>query len=139
MKTTLKSTCIALLLVSGISVNAQSTAEKAKEFFKDYTSGDKTIGLLAKSLPTKEECSLLFKSADDAATYYAYVESMKPQLGQGKKGEDFMDVKIDTYTTEDIVNKKENYPGGMNSISTILQPGLTLYKVSFLRTVGAES
>jgi hypothetical protein len=136
MKTTFRSIAILLLMISGLS--AQNT-EAAKTYFKNYMSGDKTMALLNKSLPTSEECKLLFKSADDAAVYYTYVEAMKAQLDPTKKGEDFVDVKIDTYTTEDILNKKENYPGGMNSIGEKLQPKLTLYKVSYLRTVGAES
>ena len=132
-------TCI-MLLSTVSSFYAQKTSEEAKVYISSYKSTTTIMELISKSLPTPDECKVVFKE-EFAQTYFNYIQSMKAQLNtQGSKNnEDFVDIGIETFTIQDIKDGKGNYAGGMTSVLPKLNEGLTFYKLEQLRTIGAQS
>lgn len=137
---TLNFSAFLLFIFLGTQVKAQKTAEEAKTYFNDYKSSKSIIALISKSLPTKEECKLIFKE-EYLETYFTYNEKLKEKIAAESQNanEDFVDISIETFTCQDIRDNKDNYAGGMNRILPKLKTDFTFYKVEQLRTVGAQS
>ncbi|MBC7861720.1 MAG: hypothetical protein IAF38_02025, partial [Bacteroidia bacterium] len=116
---------------------AQQTNETAKENFKKYLDGKIFMSYAARSLPTLEECKLIFKGTNADSVYEA-MQEMEVKLAQGGKGaETFADVRAESFTTEEMLEGKPGvYTGGMKRISEKINPKITFYKISYLRTVG---
>lgn len=119
---------------------AQNYSQQAKTYFNQYLSTQTMTDLIRNSLPTLEDCQLVFKDAY-AKQYFDYVEKSKEQMlpGQVKQDEKFVAVGVDVFSTQDIQQKKGNYAGGMNGIADKLQAYVTFYKVELLRTEGADA
>jgi hypothetical protein len=131
----------AVLLLCFLSMAfAQQTNETAKENFKKYLDGKLFLEYAAKSLPTLDECKMIFKGSN-ADSVYALTQEMKAKLSQaGKSSETFVDVSAESFTTEDMLEGKRGaYTGGMKRIADKINPNIIFYKITYLRTVGAES
>lgn len=131
--------CVALLLLVPFSICSQDT-EKAKAYFSKYMNTSAINALIAKSLPTKEDCKIVFKG-EDADISYTYIEQLKNTSADQENpvtNENFVDISFQTFTTEDVLNQKGNYAGGMASLGDKLQPGIVFYKLELLREAGAE-
>ena len=130
-------TCIFIFL-TGMASMAQKTAEEAKAFFNDYKTTETITDLIRRSLPTLEECEVVF-SGDNAKNYFNSLKEMKAKMNEPtKEGETFVDIGIEIFTTQDIKDGKGNYAGGMTKVVDKLNDNITFYKLEQLRTIGAE-
>ena len=107
-------------------------SEQAKTYFTKYSTGKLFTDACKKSLPTVDDCKLVFKG-QNAYTYYGFVEDMKSKMNAEDKSEmdKYVATKIDIFTTSDIAHKsKGNYAGYMQNIVDKLQPNITFYGVN---------
>lgn len=125
--------------MASISIHAQDYSAQAKEYFKKFLTPKGRIDLI-KHLPTLEECKMVFVGAD-AYTFYGAVEDMKKALAEESKRDTaaYVDISIESFSTQDIDLGKGNYAGGMTKVRQKLQPYIIFYRVNLLRTVGAQS
>lgn len=132
-------TTLILMTLIAMSTKAQDQSEQAKTYFSGYLDSKSMAELLIKSLPTLEDCRLVFKGKD-AETYFQAVEEMKAKQGTelSEESEAFADVKVESFSTRDIEQGNGNYAGGMEGIKDKLQSDAVFYKVSFLREKDAE-
>ena len=119
---------------------AQTPAENPESFFKKYLNSKAFQDLCSTSLPSSEECKFVFDD-QSASKYFSYSEELKKIMLslQKKTAEEFVDIEIETFTTEDIKLNRGNYAGGMKSIETRLKEDVTFYKVTLLREKDAEN
>jgi hypothetical protein len=121
------------------NLNAQTNAMRATTYFENYLIGQKMVELCAVSLPSEAECKLVFKDSN-ATHYYGFIKYMADNLnGITKKDTNvFIAVRVDTFTTEDVLVHKGNYAGGMNGIADRLIEGAVFYKINFMRKTDDE-
>lgn len=141
MQTTARSLFIFLsFLFTTHTMQAQDYSAQLKTHFMGYLKGSSLLEMSMKSLPTLEDCKLVFTDAD-AATYFKYVESMRAKAA-GEAAKDtsvFVDVRIESFTSGDLASGKGNYAGGMKNCVDKVRPNCVFYEVNMLRTVGAEA
>jgi len=127
------------MTLPSMTTNAQNYSDQAKIYFTKHLTSKSMIELIAKSLPTLDDCKLVFKG-QNAYTYFGVMEEMKSKLSDElqKEDETFVDIGIETFSTQDIEQGKGNYAGGMKNIVDKLQNYVTFYKVELLREKGAE-
>ncbi len=130
---------LSLLLMPSV-MQAQDYSGQLKTYFMGYLKGSALLDMGMKSLPTLEDCKLVFKD-EDAATYFKYVEEMRKKTGAetAKDTSVFVDVRIESFTSGDLVNGKGNFAGGMKNCADKIKPNCVFYEVNMLRTVGAEA
>lgn len=94
--------------------------------------------LCSKSFPTLEECKLIFKG-QNAYTYFGFLEDLKTKMKDelAKPTEKYVDLKVESFTTEDIQAGTGNYSGGMKNIAYKLQPAVIFYKIDLLKEKNA--
>ncbi len=128
-----------LFLVNTFNIQAQNYSEQGEKFFSKYLSQKAMTELAFKSLPTLEECKLVFKG-QNAYTFFGKIQEFKNLLPtlKNEKNETFAEVDIEVFSTQDIEKGKGNYAGGMKNILDKLQPYVLFYKVEQLREKGAE-
>lgn len=100
---------ISLWIFASVKLHAQTNSTLATNYFDNYLIGQKMVELCAVSLPTEEECKLVFKDSN-ATHYYGFIEYMVNNL-QGITEKDtnvFIAVRVDTFTTEDVLVQKGN-------------------------------
>lgn len=116
---------------------AQDNSKQAREYFGKYIDSKEFLELCINSLPTLDECKLLFKE-QNAYTYFGSLEDIRKQLNLelAKPNIRYEDLRIETFTTEDIQNNKGNYAGGMKNIADKLQPNIRFYNVNMLKNKG---
>ncbi|MCD6066442.1 MAG: hypothetical protein K0S33_1268 [Bacteroidetes bacterium] len=134
---------ITLLLTASLftqTLSAQGKAAEAKKYFATTLSTKAVMDLIKTSLPTREECALVF-SGENADTYYKMVQDVSAKLAteQVHNNENFVDNTIESFTTEDVIAGKGNYAGGMKNIESRLKPNVVFYKLELLREKGATS
>ena len=127
-----------------LTANGQDYSIEAKTHFFKYLNTKTHFDLLTKSLPSLDDCKLVFNGSN-AYTYFGYVEEMREKLGERTKEdipkeevETYVDCRINSFTTYDIQQGKGNYAGGMDGIKDKLQPNVTFYAVTYLREKDAE-
>ncbi len=137
MKTLLPFLLIALLLSN--NNEAQDLTAGAKRYFSGFTSSSQINDMLLRSLPTAEECSLVF-TGNSADEYFKWISDMKSK-GMDKQTEQvsYADVAISSFTTEDIIADKKNYAGGMSEVKDRLKPHVTFYQAKYLKNKGDQS
>lgn len=120
-------------------INAQDYSAQAKSYFSKYNNSRAFIELCSKSLPTVDECKLVFKG-ENAYTYFGYIEELRTNISKEltKENENFEDIRIDTFNSNDIQEDKGNYAGGMRRLKDKLQSYLTFYEVNLLTSKGQE-
>ncbi len=135
MKNIISSLVILLFFASSIF------AQDADKQFANAKSKKDMLTLISKSLPTLADCNAIYKTPEDAEFYFKFLEEMKPKLNEElakPENETFVDLRIGTFTTEDIIAGKGNYAGGMTKLNGKLKPAITFYGVELLREKGAE-
>jgi len=132
-------TAVIFITLAAMTANAQNYSDQAKIYFAKYLTSKSMTELITKSLPTLDDCKLVFKG-QNAYTYFGVIEEMKSKLGAElqKENETFVDIGIEIFSTQDIEQGKGNYAGGMKNIVDKLQTYVTFYKVELLREKGAE-
>jgi len=138
-KTIYTMTAVIFITLAAMTANAQNYSDQAKIYFAKYLTSKSMTELITKSLPTLDDCKLVFKG-QNAYTYFGVIEEMKSKLGAElqKENETFVDIGIEIFSTQDIEQGKGNYAGGMKNIVDKLQTYVTFYKVELLREKGAE-
>lgn len=135
MKNIISSLVIILICTSSIF------AQDADKQFANAKSKKEMLTLISKSMPTLADCKAIYKTTEDAEYYFKFSEEMKAKLTEEltkPENETFVDMRIESFTTEDIIAGKGNYAGGMARISSKLKPAVTFYGVELLREKGAE-
>lgn len=135
----MKKTIYILSFITVVSFNAKTqsyTADGAKYFAEHLTSHGMTE-LISQSLPTLEDCKLIFKG-DNADLYYRAIKNKKNEIAAKTVDESFEDLRINVFSTQDIEKGAGNYAGGMQNIVDKLQPYATFYRVTMLREKGAN-
>jgi hypothetical protein len=129
-----------LLNFGHAGLKAQDLSEQASAYFMQYLSLRSITDLGFNSLPTAEDCKLVF-AGPNAYTYSGYVQEIINKKGQGAKEKDqsFADLRIKAFSTQDILLEKCNYPAGMKDIVNKLQAYVVFYEVELLKTSGDES
>ncbi len=131
-------TALLFPLLSSYYASSQDYLKQAQNHFSQYLNSHDFVHLMTESLPTLDECQMVFKE-EAALEYHAFVETMKAKAEEELKTEPelFVDVRIEVFSTQDIEQQKGNYAGGMQGILDKLQPYVIFHKVSLLREKGA--
>jgi hypothetical protein len=140
MKKTILIVLCLLLLQSINNLHGQDNSELAKKYFSKYHNNKAITELCLKSLPTLEECKLIFKG-HYAIVYYSSLEDWKKKLNEQLTKEDikFTNGRVEYFTAEDIEHKKGNYPLAMQVLENKLQPGVAFYDIIMLKNKGDKS
>ena len=130
---------IIFLLLLSSSLFGQTDAEKAKIYFSQFADSKAVIEFCARSLPTLEECKMVFKD-EYAGKYFASLEHWKTELTEETKNNTikFYGLKITLFTAEDVRQDKGNYASGMKSIVNELQPNVTFCNFNMQQNAGDE-
>ena len=127
--------------LTGLSLSqlafGQNNSAQAKNYFSKYKDKKTFTELCIKSLPTLEECKLVFKG-QNAYTYFGSLEDWKKVLNAElkKQPETYVELIVQSFTTEDIQRKKGNYAGGMQNLSDKLLQDITFYNIDMLKEKG---
>lgn len=132
---------IILILLRPLNSTSQNNENGAKEYFSKYLNNNDQISLIAKSLPTLEQCKLVFEG-ENATTYYNFVlklnEQIKTKISE-LNYEEHTDCKIDSFNTNDLLAENGNYNRGMVEIIRVFKPNITFYRLTYLFNDGSES
>jgi len=129
---------IVTLSIATKTINAQDYTEQAKTFFGKYLTSSQMEDIIMKSLPTVEDCKLIFKGSN-AYTYFGMIEDMKKQFQKPANNESYSYVRVEQFSTQDIEQDKGNYAGGMKNIVDKLQPYVIFYQIKLLKGSETES
>jgi hypothetical protein len=118
---------------------AQNYSDQASTYFSKFLTSKSMTDLILKSLPTLDDCKLVFKG-QNAYTYFGLVEDMKSKIPaeQTNGNEVFVDFRVEAFSTQDLILGKGNPTGGMKKIVDKLQPYVVFYNINLLREKGAE-
>jgi hypothetical protein len=118
---------------------AQDLSSNAKKYFGNYMHNSKLHEILVNSFPTQEEIKLIFKD-NNAYTYFGWLIDYKSQMLKKPDSSNFyQSIRVESFTTEDVLADKENYAGGMAKIKDYLKPGITFYEINYLKAEGDHS
>lgn len=125
---------LSLLFVQNIV--AQDYSPKAQAFFSGYLTTRQMLDLEGKSLPTRSDCALVFQP-EAAAKYFEALSKFRQQIALAKiqpdAAEKFVQVRVHTFSAQDIALNKQNYAGGMARIADKLQPYVLFYEIEQIR------
>lgn len=118
------------------NIVAQDYSPKAQAFFSGYLSARQMLDLAGKSLPTRSDCALVFQP-EAAETYFAALPKLRQQIAlskiQSEAAEKFVQVRVHTFSAQDIALNKQIYAGGMARIADKLQPYVLFYEIEQIR------
>lgn len=122
------------MIISVIAGSGQIYEEQAKTVFSKFKNTTEVAQYIYYNLPTLEECRYVFKDAI-ADTFYNKINASKVTLEQLKEipEQTFEGVKIQTFSSDDVIAERGNTNGGMTGIKNVFRPGIIFYKVSFLK------
>ncbi len=133
--------CFSAMIFSEKGLLAQDKSPTADTFFSAGLHKMTREILFVSSLPTLEECEMIFKP-ESAQRYFAGTRTYHKKIidylvMRGLAEVDAtQDVKfeVDTFTMKDILAKKRNYAGGMQMIMEHYLPDLemTFYSVAYM-------
>ncbi|WP_299113529.1 hypothetical protein [uncultured Winogradskyella sp.] len=130
--------CIILLSVNSYSQNNES---KAKAYFNQYLTSKEQFKLIAKSLPTLEQCNAVFKEVY-AKRYYEFVSTLDKEIDSAFSKLDFekhKDCKIESVNTSTLNSEKNSFNGGMDEFQHVFKPNIVFYRVTYVLEDGSES
>jgi len=127
------------ILIATQFLFGQNNSEQANTHFGKTLDSKVFLELCVKSLPTIDDCKLLFER-QNAYTFYGFITDLKSKFQEELKEpiEKLVNLKVESFTTEDVQSGKGNYVGGMEKIADKLQPAVTFYKIDLLREKDAE-
>ena len=129
---------IILLIVISNFINiasyGQDYSEEAKEYFSGYLDTESQMELFTTSLPTLEECKLIFKN-ENANIFYEYVETLKIEIENEEliEKEYFAVCKVESFSTCDFEKETNYIVGGMYKIKDKFKDKIIFYQVTYLR------
>jgi len=120
---------------------AQNYSEQGKLYFSNYLSTASMNDLISKSLPTLEDCKLIFKGKY-AYTYFGIVQEAKEKLFnlENQENRTFQDVNLYAFSTQDIGLDNTQYCSGIlrDNLENI-KPYVIFYKLELLKNKGDEA
>jgi hypothetical protein len=139
MKVKLPAIITSLILLFNLNSSvAQDYSQQGKLYFSGYLSTKAMSDLISNSLPTLEDCKLIFKGKY-AYTYFGMLEEAKIELTKSinQENKSFEDVNLYAFSTQDILLGQANYASGIlkENIEN-LQPYVIFYKLEFLKLKG---
>lgn len=136
----MKKIVFTFLLIISVSAFSQEKEEIAA-FFDQYLTTKSQLEMIEKSIPTLEECKLVFKG-DDAKVYHDAIQSVKTEIEKMKKtipNETFVKSTYEEFNSNDAIAGDKNSTYGMHRISKRLKPDIQYYMVSYLDQNGSQS
>jgi hypothetical protein len=127
-----------------LNAHAQNYSRQAQIYFSKYLNSKTLEQQLIQSLPSLEDCKMVFKK-EHSYTYFGQIEELKSQIKLnkgmlvGKELINFKGVKVNPFSTQDIELGKGNYAGGMADIADKLENYVVFYSVVFLKNKNDES
>lgn len=111
------------------------------KFFDQYLTYKAQMEMIEKSIPTLEECQLVF-IGDNAKVYHDAIQSFKKEIQKMKvevPDETFVKSLYEDFSSNDAKanNKKSTF--GMHRIAKRLKPNIQYYMVSYVDQNGTES
>lgn len=132
---------ICVIFLGVLNSNSQSNENDIKEYFNQYLNSKDQFRLIAKSLPTLEQCKVVFKD-EYAPAYYNFISKLDEQINieiSKLEHETHIDCKIDSFNTNDLKNNNSNYNGGMSEFAQVFNPDINFYRLTYLLENGSES
>ncbi len=132
---------VGVLFVSIFNSSAQNHEKDVKEYFKQYLNNRAQLNLINKSLPSLEQCRVVFKD-EYTSTYFKFVSNLHKQINAKMAQIDYeehIDLNIDSFNTNDLKNKKSSYTGGMDEYIHVFKPNIIFHRVTYLFENGSQS
>jgi len=132
---------ISLLFISVFNSNAQDAENDAINYFNQYLNNKDQFDLITKSLPTLEQCKVVFKD-DFVSTYYDFASKLDKRLKIEISKLDYEEhagCKIDSWNTNDLKTDNSSYNGGMDEYMHVLKPNIIFYRLTYLFENGSQS
>ena len=131
--------CICFILL-GVNSYSQNNNE-AKDYFNQYLNSKEQFKLIAKSLPTLEQCHTVFKK-EYAKSYYEFISTLDKEIDSAFSKLDFenhKDCKIESVSTSTLNSEKNSFNGGMDEFQHVFKPNIVFYRVTYILEDGSES
>jgi len=124
----------------GCSVRCLKDSDLVKHHFLKYLDEKSINYLLINSLPSLDDCKMVFKDTN-ADKYFEKIkeinEHWKENIELSESNEIYVDCQIESFTTSDLYLGDDL--GGMERIKNKLQPNVTFYSVRYLREKDSQT
>jgi len=120
---------------------AQNHEQNAKEYFNQYLNNKDQFRLIARSLPTLEQCKTVFKD-EYASIYFNFVSKIHEQINAEIEKIDYeehVDCTIDLINTNDLKPGNNSYTGGMDEYMHVFNPNVIFYRLTYLFEDNSQS
>jgi len=125
---------------NGLSVRCLKDKDLVKHHFLKYLDEKSINYLLINSLPSLDDCKMVFKDTN-ADKYFEKIkeinEHWKENIELSESNEIYVDCQIESFTTSDLYLGDDL--GGMERIKNKLQPNVTFYSVRYLREKDSQT
>jgi uncharacterized protein (TIGR02145 family) len=125
---------------AGLSVRCLKDSDLVKHHFLKYLDEKSINYLLINSLPSLDDCKMVFKDTN-ADKYFEKIkeinEHWKENIELSESNEIYVDCQIESFTTSDLYLGDDL--GGMERIKNKLQPNVTFYSVRYLREKDSQT
>ena len=130
-----------LILLIGFSSYSQQKKDPVNKYFDQYLTNKKIFNLIEKSLPTLEECKLVF-TGENAKTYFDEIQEVKgviKNIVSKLEPETLTESSYRAFNSNDT--KKDNGKSyyGMSEIKDVLKPNITFYHITYKDSNGSDS
>jgi len=115
--------------------------DEVADFFNKYLTYKSQMEMIEKSIPTLEECKLVF-IGDNAKTYHDAIQTVKAEIKRIKveiPNESFVKSIYEEFNSDDAKANDKKTTFGMHRIAKRLKPGIQFYMVSYLDKTGTQS
>lgn len=124
----------------GHSVRCLKDSDRVETHFLKYLDEKSINDLLINSLPSLDDCKIVFKDTN-ADKYFEKIkeinEHWKENIELSESNEIHVDCQIESFTTSDLYLGDDL--GGMERIKNKLQPNVTFYSVRYLREKDSQT
>ncbi len=129
-----------LLLVVLTTSNcfSQDLSDNAKKYFGNYMNSKKFYDMLVTSFPNQENVKLVLKDSSAFKYFDWLIANKSKMLKKSDSAIVYEDIRIESFTTEDVLSDKKNYAGGMSKIKDFLKPAVIFYEVNYLKKKGDQ-
>lgn len=110
-------------------------------FFDQYLTTESQFKLIEESIPSLEECQLVFEG-DNAKVYFEKIQSVKKEIQQIRSevpSEQFARSSYERFTSNDAKSKDKKNSFGMHRIAKRLKPSITFYLITYEDEQGKDS
>jgi len=114
---------------------SQNLTPDAERFFRQFRLKSEVNAYVSKNFPTLEQCKYIFRG-NVAYTYFAKLSELKEST-LSKSEDQYLDVKIESFSTSDLICKNGNATPGVKGRDIFL-PDVIFYEVTFLKQKAAS-